>query len=127
MDVRLSMRVDDHEKGSGGAHAHSDKALLIEGIRVFPSERVLVIEHGRGLGKGDAVFADICRGLVRIPIDAHAGIVWTNVGYGNRAVQRVVSCGLTFELRRPTRQGALARRQTIDDPGCCREIGRAHV
>lgn len=96
MDVRLAMRVDDHEKGSGGAHAHSDEALFDDGVRVFPGERVIVIEHGRGLGKRDAVFSDVCRSLVRIPIDAYAGIVWTNVGHSNPAAQSVVSCVLTL-------------------------------
>ena len=65
------MRVHDYQKGSRCAHPERDEALFAEGVRVFPGKGIVVREHGCGLGKGDAVRADVGFSLLRIPVNFH--------------------------------------------------------
>lgn len=63
------MREHDYQKGSRCAHPERDEALFAEGVRVFPAKGIVVREHGCGLGKGEAVRADVGLSPLRISVN----------------------------------------------------------
>lgn len=104
--IRLSMRVDDHKQVARRAHAKGDKPLLIDGIRDFAGKREIVQKNCRGFRECNAMVAQVCRGLLRIPIDSHL-IVWTIVCQVNPEFETPNRANAAFLASEPRVSGIL--------------------
>ena len=78
-DVRLAIRVDHDQERAGRIDTKSDTALLTLRVRIFPSQRKVVLKNRHGVSKTNAMILPIRFSFFGLPLVSHVPSVYTIV------------------------------------------------
>src|SRR5256886_8467658 len=104
-DVRIRVRVYDHQQLRLVAQPERDEPLLFGSVGILPGQREGVIKNRCRLREADAMGAQVRLRLPRMPLEPHEDSVWTFVLRGKR-----YRLGAASGLRVPGRRALTGRR-----------------
>src|SRR5437870_12810082 len=78
-DVRLTIRVHNHQEIRLVAHPQGHEPLFIDGIGIFTGQGERVVQDRDRLGEANPVSSEVRVRFRRVPLEPHPSSVWTIV------------------------------------------------